>query len=137
MCDELIEEYRRTHYRVFDPEGEFALIVDQPAPELERCHARHGVGSSAFITAWNPGSRPREAALNKAAQGKLLAEIRRRGWSVIDASGEGPDGRWPPEPSVLVLGIPESDARQLGRDHGQKAVVFAGPDAIPRLLILY
>jgi hypothetical protein len=37
--------------------------------------------------------------------------------------GIGDDGAWPPEPSILVLGIEREAAVQLGRLFGQRAIV--------------
>ncbi len=49
----LVQAYRETHYRVLGDNG-FTLIIDVPSPELARAHRRHGVDSSAFLTACNP-----------------------------------------------------------------------------------
>ena len=136
MTDDLVMAYRRTLFRVFDPEGEFVMKVDVFCPELMRCHARHDVQTSAFITAWNPGSYVQPDVVNAAAQKRLHAALTEGGYPIIEGQGEDPDGNWVPEASFLVLGIGEADACRLGREFGQIAVVFAGPDAIPRLLLL-
>jgi hypothetical protein len=49
----LVQAYRETHYRVLGDDG-FTLTIDVPSPELARVHRRHGVDSSAFLTACNP-----------------------------------------------------------------------------------
>lgn len=38
--------------------------------------------------------------------------------------GIGDDGQWAPELSLLVLGIDRNDARRLGRQYGQLAVIY-------------
>ena len=136
MSEQLIRAYRRTLFRVFDLDGEFVMRIDVPCPELLRCHARHGVSSSCFITAWNPGSVRRIGIRNWWAQRRLTAAIRRTGLAALSGQGDDPDGKWTPEPSYLVLGVDETEARGLGREFGQLAVVFAGPDATPRLVWL-
>jgi Protein of unknown function (DUF3293) len=54
---------------------------------------------------------------------------------VIEWAGH-PSGAWPPELSFFALGISERAARDLGRRFDQDAVVWAGADAVPRLLLL-
>ena len=47
-----------------------------------------------------------------------------------------PTGAWPEEKSFLALGVGEDTARKLGNRLHQDAVVWAGLDAVPRLLLL-
>ena len=54
---------------------------------------------------------------------------------VIEGAGY-PAGAWPRELSYFALGIDEGAARQLGRRFDQDAVVWAGADAVPKLLLL-
>jgi hypothetical protein len=42
---------------------------------------------------------------------------------MFPGEGIGDDGVWPPERSVLVLGIEREAALQLGRRFGQRAIV--------------
>jgi hypothetical protein len=56
--ENLVEAYRRALYRVSGSKSPFDLHIDPPSPELLACHQRHGVSSSAFITARNPRSVP-------------------------------------------------------------------------------
>jgi len=134
MNDDRIHAYRRALYRVFQPEGEFVMRVDVPCPELQRCHARHGVACSMFITAWNPGSVVQPDAINAAAQLRLRNALLAGGYPLIEGQGEDPDGTWTPEASFLALGVDKAEARQLCREFGQLAVIYADADAIPQLL---
>ena len=136
MSEQLIRAYRRTLFRVFDLDGEFVMRIDVPCPELLRCHARHGVSSSCFITAWNPASVEQPPAVNAAAQERLRRAITEGGYPMIEGHGEDPDSEWTPEASLLVLGIDETGARRFGQEFGQLAIVVAGPDATPRLVWL-
>jgi hypothetical protein len=47
-----------------------------------------------------------------------------------------PNGDWLQERSYFALGLDQSAAFELGAKFHQDAVVWAGPDAIPRLLLL-
>ena len=47
-----------------------------------------------------------------------------------------PQGRWKPERSALVVGIPRADAEGVGRAFGQNAIVFVERGRAPELLLL-
>lgn len=61
--------------------------------------------------------------------------MRAAGWRTIAGHGQGDDGTWPPEPSLLVLGIDEASARALMVRYRQNAVVWVGADGVPELLL--
>jgi hypothetical protein len=126
--------YRATDYVVDAAGGAFTLHVDEPSAALAALQARHGVQCSAFIGAWNPGSVPAGAADNDVAHRRLLALVRAAGHALIEGWGSDPKGAWPAERSVLVLGITARAARRLAAGCGQKALLYAGTDAVPRLV---
>jgi len=128
--------YRVTDYVVHAPGGVCTLHVDEPSAALAALHAQHGVQCSAFISAWNPGSVPASAADNEAAHRRLLALLRAGGHPLIEGWGRDPTGAWPAERSVLALGISASAARRLAARCGQRALLCAGADAVPRLVWL-
>jgi hypothetical protein len=53
---------------------------------------------------------------------------------VLRGAGAGDDGRWAPEPSLLVLGLPRAEAVELARRFGQEAIV-AGRRGAPAELV--
>jgi hypothetical protein len=55
---------------------------------------------------------------------------------MIEGAGYDPRGTWPEEKSFLVLGLDLETSRALGREFNQNAIVWAGTDAIPRLVLL-
>ncbi len=55
---------------------------------------------------------------------------------IIEGMGIDPSGKWPAEKSFLALGLDLETSRALGREFGQNAIVWAGADAIPRLILL-
>lgn len=89
-----------------------------------------------FITAFNPFGQVQSAEVNKAAHSRLRDCLRALGPYVIEGAGADPSGAWPEEISFFALGIDNAAARQLGSRFHQDAVVWAGPDAVPRLLLL-
>jgi hypothetical protein len=131
-----VEAYRATRYEVDDRPVPFVLTVDAPSAALAACHRAHGVRCSAFITAWNPGSRLATAAANAAAGAALERRLRAAGHHLLDGRGVDPSGAWPPEESVLALGLGRAEACALAREFGQAGVVVAGDDAVPRLVLL-
>ena len=132
----LIAAYRATHYCVNGVTPPFLMRIDAPNADLAACHRAHGVECSVFLTAWNPGSRPTPEADNAAAQGRLEALLRARGYPLLAGLGLDPTGQWEGEESFLALGMERGTGCEIGREFHQHSIVWAGPDAIPRLVLL-
>lgn len=112
------------------------MRVDERSEDLARCHLSHGVTTSAFITAFNPLSQATSDAENEAAQERLTQRLREQGYSFLEGLGVDPTGDWPAEPSLLVLGIAHGAAHALCVEFAQNGFVWAGSDAVPRLVLL-
>lgn len=136
LSPSLLAAYRATRYEVTGAMPPFVLRVDEPSAALAACHRAHDVRCSAFVTAWNPGSRPAAAAANAAAAATLEERLRARGYRLLAGRGVDPAGRWPAEESVLVLGLDHDAACRIARQFGQAGLVCAGDDAVPRLVLL-
>lgn len=128
---ELERAYRSTTYAAAVP---LRLRVGEPNPLLDAFLAGLGVSEYAFLTAWNPGSRPASEDANRAAQQRLLARL--DGYATFVGAGEADDGSWPPEPSLLVAGLPREKAVELGREFRQAAVVVGRLGGAPELVWL-
>jgi hypothetical protein len=115
--------YLRTAYWVEARPQPIALRVGEHSLALDRILARQRSDRWAFITAWNPRSRLVAPWRNAAHQSQLLQALRCAGYRWLPALGEGDDPAWPPEPSVLVLGMSARDALRLARRFNQNAVV--------------
>lgn len=135
MDPTLIQAYRQAEYRVLGDEP-MVLRIDVASAPLAGLHRTLNVDCSAFITAWNPLSQLTPASVNRARHGQLAADMAARGLYAIEAIGVDPAGHWPDEPGYLFPGLSEQDARQTGRRYGQNAVVWAGSEATPRLILL-
>jgi N-formylglutamate deformylase len=131
----LVGAYRATRYVAGEGEAAIVLRVGERSEPLFRLMSEEGVRSAAFITAWNPLSDARPLADNEDAQRALAADVRAAGWHTIAGHGQGDDGTWPPEPSLLVLGIDEAAARALMVRYRQNAIVWCGEDGVPQLLV--
>jgi hypothetical protein len=132
---EMIAAYRATNYRVLAPVP-FVLNVGQPSEPLRRLYHEHECRSAAFITAWNPLSVRVSDACNAATQRRLEDLLNARSIPFIKGIGEDPAGLWPGEVSVLALGLSLDAAKSLGIDFKQNAIVWAGADAMPELILL-
>ena len=66
----------------------------------------------------------------------IEADPRACGLPYFHGEGQGTDPRWAPEASFLALGLTQQAAIDFGRHHDQNAIVYAGDNAAPRLLLL-
>jgi len=131
----LVQAYRETEYHVCSVPA-FVLHVDRESDALRALLAEHRVQGCAFLTAFNPRSEALSEADNKARQRQLLSELEHRGLVSVPGVGRHPHNGWPEEASVLVLGVTLDQAREFGIRFDQNAVLWAGIDAVPRLILL-
>jgi hypothetical protein len=132
---ELVEAYRRALYVVFD-EPELVLRVGEPNADLDALLEAEGATTAAFVTAANPRGRLAGTTENELAVAALHQSQAGAGYACYPGQGRDPLGEWPPEPSVLVVGIPRADAEALGRSFGQNALVFIDKGEAPELVVL-
>lgn len=135
----LLHAFRRTRYRVFTPDGELDLHIDQYDAALSRLlHARNCI-SAALLTAWNPGAEPTAIARNESLQQQLVAAMVGEGYACLDAVNEpfddATDSRVWREPSVLVLGITLRQSHHAAVRFGQLGFVWMDRQATPRLML--
>lgn len=133
----LVDAYRTTDYVVPDRRHEVVIRIGKRSHKVDMLLARYSARSAVFITAWNPFSRSLTRGRNEYRQRCLLASLRARGCPSLTGEGRGADAKWPPEPSVLVFGVSEWEAAQMGRAWGQNAVVFVASGRAARLLLLH
>ena len=129
-----VAAYQATTYRADLPDGRaIALRIGVASPGLAALHSDYGVTRSVFVTAWNPFGEALPDADNHVAMVRLTAWLDSREIVWLPGAGVGDDGEWPPEPSLLALGLGEAEADALCMDFRQNAVVLCGEDATPRL----
>jgi hypothetical protein len=124
--------YRATAYTAATPGGAITLRIGESNATLDCLLVAAGVNSWAYITAHNPGSAPISAEENQARQRELHSAV--TGYASFEGAGVG-EG-WPPEPSLLILGMSEEVAADVGRRFGQNAVVVGRLGGPARLLWL-
>ena len=132
---ELLAAYRAAHFHV-NSEDPFVLLIGEYSRELALLHKAAGVASSAFITACNALGEQCAEEQNTAAQASLLDSVKQLGLASVAGEGRDPQGQWPGEPSLLVLGCSDIQANELGRLYRQNAIVWCEHNAVPELIVL-
>ena len=132
---DLVEAYRRADYAVFG-EPELVLRIGESNEALDALLDEQGVGTAVFVTAANPRGRAAGKTENVLATTALLQAQREAGYACYEGEGRDPQGEWPAEPSVLVVGIPRAEAEVLGRSYEQNAIVFVERGRAPELVLL-
>ena len=131
---ELMAAYSAACFDAATPVGLVTLQIGQKNDGVARLYKCRGASSAAYLTAWNPMSVPQTLEQNEAAQAQLIAHLHAHGLTFYEGSGRDPTGQWPPEKSLLIIGISAVDACALGRRYAQAAVVIVAADAVPRLM---
>ena len=132
----LVTAYRAAHYVVFDEERPAVLHIGERCAALDELLEQENAWSAAFVTAFNPGGLPRHESENVEAFGRLCEDVNATPYAVYLGEGRDPKGEWPPEASLLVVGISRADAESLGRRFGQNAIVFVERGGAPELVLL-
>ncbi len=133
--DALLAAYRRTRFCADTVQGRVVIRVGETCPQLDALLCATGCARWAYLTAFNPGSVRLTDDQNHARQRELEDAVRQLQHLMFLGEGIGDDGTWPPEPSILVLGIEREAAVQLGRQFHQSAIV-CGERGGPAALIL-
>ncbi|CAG9172548.1 hypothetical protein LMG23992_02264 [Cupriavidus laharis] len=131
---DVIQAYLETHYHVHGS-APTTLKVGEANTVLAALHDAADVTNSAYITACNPFSVEQEPARNAELQRAMAEALRQRGLRHIDGIGQHPTNDWG-EASFLVLGLSLNEAKALGAQLGQNAIVWCGADAVPQLILL-
>lgn len=135
VSKDLIKAYENTDFCVLEP-NRFTLRIGKQSSELAKLYVEMGVHSAGFLTAWNPHSAEASAEDNANAQRSLFRFLSSEGYPTLKAFGVDPSGEWPGEESVFVPGLGLDRAKSLGVEFGQNAIVWAGSDAVPQLVLL-
>ena len=131
-----VQAYRETDYRVHG-KTPLTLKVGIASPALAELHKAAGVTTSAFITACNPLSHMLDDTANAQRQSALTNKLEQHSLNFIDGIGQHPtNNEWPGEASFLVLDLSLEDAKVLGVQLEQNAIIWCGPNAVPQLILL-
>ncbi len=136
ISTEKIEAYLETEYRFGEGIDAVTLRIDWRSEELARLYASSGAACGVFVTAYNPFGQARGIDANEAAHERLGVDLTALSAQVMEGAGSDPSGAWPEEKSFFALGVDLDAARNLGTRYGQDAIVWAGADAVPKLILL-
>jgi Protein of unknown function (DUF3293) len=120
LTQQLAEAYLDTNYIVDNRPNSFHIRVNVPSRQLQALHTQHNVNCSAYLTACNPYSQALSTSDNNSRMTELAKEITGR-WPFLTGMGQDREGRWPGEPSYLIIGISEEDAHTLALKYEQFA----------------
>ena len=135
LAESLVAAYRAAEYVVFaDPP--LLMHIGQSSAALDALLEGAGACAAAFITACNPRGNPHPDADNAAATRALSEDLRKRCYRCHAGEGRDPGGRWKPETSFFVLGMPRVEAEAIGRAYAQNAIVYAERGLAPELVVL-
>ena len=116
----IIEHYKSTHYYV-DGIDE-PIMIGRISPQIDALLQSHSLNQWAYITAYNPMSRPctnHENEERNRALRSLLDE-----YLVIEGKGIGMNREWPAEHSFFIGGITLDAAVKLAIQFEQRAIVY-------------
>jgi hypothetical protein len=129
----LVAAYEATAYMV-DGRADWTLRIGAACPALSSELARQGLDGAAYVSAWNPAGRRAPAVANAAAHALLQARVEAMKLRAFPGWGRGDAGDWPPERSLLILGLAGDAARALACDFGQRACVVLSTGGAARIL---
>ncbi len=128
----LLAAYVRTTYRV--DALDLQIRIGLANANLQQLLTTYGAHTWAFITAWNPKSVLLSQHENEARHEMLVKIIEKMSYPYFVGHGIGDDENWPPEQSLLILGISKQEALALGRQFEQNAIVFGTQNTLPTLV---
>jgi hypothetical protein len=131
---DLESAYRATEYRVFGSRETFVISIGERSKELLDILDRMKSSSWSFIAASNPRSQQISDAENDERLQNLEVNVMALGYRFLKGEGVSRHGDWPPEKSLLILGIDEESSMELAIQYGQNAFVFGRTNEEARLV---
>lgn len=131
----LIRAYRQAEYVVF---GEIELVfrIGEASPELDELLDGELATTAAFISPGNRRGRRQSESDNANAFLEMNLLLKESSYGRIAGEGRDPEGKWPPEASLLLVGISRMEAEKLGRALAQNAIVFIEKGKAAELVVL-
>jgi hypothetical protein len=127
----IIEHYKATHYYV-DGIDE-PIMIGRISPKIDALLQSHSLTQWAYITAYNPMSRPYTNHENEERNRVLRSFLDE--YLVIEGRGIGVNGDWPPEDSFFIGGITLDAAIALAKEFEQRAIVYGVLNQEAQLII--
>jgi hypothetical protein len=135
LTPDLRAAYEKALYVVFGA-PDLVIRIGEPSERLDEVMDEEGVDTAAYLTAANPGGELQEKRANELSCAALHQVLADAGYACYLGEGRDPEGDWPPEPSVLAVGISRREAEVIGRSYEQNAIVFIERGRAPELVVL-
>jgi hypothetical protein len=119
----LYDAFARTEFRAEIGGARVAIRIGATDALLDELLDSRGVSCWAYVTAWNPRAHALPPGENALRHDALVRSLERSGFRFFEGEGVGEGAGWPPERSVLILGISEPEALALGDRCEQEAIV--------------
>jgi len=130
--NDLIEAFKNTKYKVFEPD--IIIEIGVLNQDVDGLLIEYKSVEWAFITAYNPYSRVLTNDENKMRHDELKELT--KSYITFEGHGVGEDPAWEPELSLFILGISKEEASLIGKKFEQNAIVYGKTNSEPELLIL-
>ncbi len=130
--NDLIEAYKNTKYKVFEPD--IIIEIGKSNQDLDNLLLIHNSNEWAFITAYNPYSRVLTNDENRMRH-EELKELT-KAYITFEGHGVGEDPAWEPELSLFIMGISKEESSLIGEKFEQNAIVYGKTNSEPELIIL-
>ena len=131
-----VRAYLATDYRLGHGDADIVLKVGVHSQGLAGLFEARGIDCGAFLTAYNPRGQRQSDDANDRAHAALAKSLADLGLESIEGSGSEKGSDWPAERSYFALGLDLEPAKAIGLQFDQDAIVWAGPDAVPQLVLL-
>ena len=102
--------------------------------ELDKLLLENNETEWTYITACNPFGRDCSEQENKNYYESLLQHV--SDYKYFEGEGQGIDTTWQAEKSILIIGIPESKAIEIGNKYNQNAIVLGKYEQAAELKLL-
>jgi hypothetical protein len=119
--------YRATNYIADLPSGRACIRIGEPCASI-------GAQAWAYVTACNPQSKLLPPHENAERMRALEQEVTAAGLQFLYGEARARNGKWPAEPSLLILDIEEQAAIDLARHFDQAAIVVGRRGESARLV---
>ncbi|MFT6319429.1 MAG: hypothetical protein ACJAT4_000346 [Granulosicoccus sp.] len=112
------------------------LRIGEENWDLEEFLIDNNAFSWAFISAWNPFSKPLPLSENEIRHARLKNLTKSKQWVFAEGFGIPQNKDWEAEKSLFILDISKTDAINLGKNFDQNAIVIGRLGKAPELLFL-
>ena len=135
--ESLIQAYKKTNYYVYYDSELIIINIGLKNQKLLKLFKDKKLTSASIITAYNPFSEIKTEEQNSLAQLKLKESIVDSNLSFINAMGKDAQHKWPNEASYFIEDITKIEAKKLGKEFNQNAIVWIGENIMPELVFCF